>query len=179
MPRVKKLVSPSIAAQAELLRARRALGEIDTLRLVQTALSEGVSQADIAETLHVSQATVSRMAAKVAVNARLAEPNVDEIINRAAAHEIDRAEMLRQLRSLRIMYAGDRRRPNSGWAALRAARRGNRISQHEGRAMAEDVARRLVGRVTASMDLGAQPVPEPTITEMVQETTAKMVADLE
>lgn len=178
MPKTRQPVPAAVTERAEVLRARRDLTELDSLRLVKAALRDGVSQADLAEAMGVSQATVSRMAVKAAAR-DLGEPTVAEIIDRASAHEIDRADMLRQLRSLRIMYARNDKRPDSSWSALLVARRRRRISRQEARAIAEDVAQRVVGRVTASMDLEAQPVPAPGVAKMVEKVTAKLVADLD
>src|SRR3712207_90178 len=114
-----------LAGQPEVLRARRALREFDTVRLIRTALSQGVSQADIAKALELSQATVSRLAARAESTGQAVSPTVDEIIDRAVAGEIDRGEMLRELGSLPISHRRHAGGAGSAWAALRRARRHN------------------------------------------------------
>lgn len=178
MARTRKPVPQDFAKQAEVLRAKRAITEVDELRFVKKAVDQGVSQDVIADALGTSQATVSRWVAKVSANPKVVQPTVEEIIDRATAHEIDRAQMLNQLRSLRIGYVKADKRPDSAWAALRAATRSGRLTHDEARTLAEDVARRFVARVTGSMELEAQPVPEPGVEKMVKETAARMTADL-
>lgn len=161
-----------------MLRARRSLTDIDTLRFVHTALRAGMTQTDLAERLGVSQATVSRMAASAATRADLGQPSVAEIIDRATVKEIDRAEMLRRLRSLRVGYTGTRRSASAGWQQLREARRRHRVGRDEAQVLAEDAARFVVGRVVSLMELEAQPVSEASLAELVDDTTKTLVARL-
>lgn len=173
MPRLTKPVSADLAEHADVLRARRALAELDTLRFVQAALREGFSQAQIAGALQLSQATVSRMAARAVEG-----PTVAEIIDRATAKEIDRTEMVRRLRSLKINLRS-RGSSQTSWAAVRLAVRDQRLSRQEAEALAVEIAERTAHGVVRSMELEAQPVPEAGVNRMVDKVKARLAADLD
>ena len=179
MSRTAKPVPAALTDQAESLRARRMLAELDSLRFVRSALHEGVSQADIAGALGVSQATVSRMAARAAVDPAVARPGVDEIIDRATAGEIDRTEMLRRLRALKIGYARGRSAQQISWISVRQAVRARRLSLQEADVLATDIAERTARRVVSSMELEAQPVPEAGVITMIEKVRSRLAADLD
>lgn len=179
MARSKKPVPAALAKRAATLRARRYLDEIESLRFVSDAVVEtGLSQDSVAESLGVSQATVHRLVKRLADNPRVIAPSVNEIVSRAALREISRPEMLRSLRALKIDFKKWERYPDSEWANLRHAFRTGLVSKAEARSIAEDAARTMVDRVTHSMELEAQSVPEDEVDNMVRETTAKLVASL-
>jgi len=180
MPRAKKPLPPALAKHAAALRARRYLDEIEALRFVSDAvLTAGLSQDSVAESLGVSQATIHRLVKKLTENPRVVAPSVNEIVSRAALKEISRPEMLRSLRDLRIDFKKWERYPDSEWANLRNAFQRGLVSKAEAQSIAEDAARKMVDRVTHSMELEAQSVPEEDdVDDMVRETTAKLVASL-
>ena len=179
MPRVQKPVPLVLAKRAATLRARRELDEIEEMRFVKDAVVDsGLSQDAIAEAMGVSQPTIHRIVKKVSEHPQVLKPSAAEIINRATVKEISRPQMLRALRSLKIGYVRWDKRPDSDWAKLRAALHHGLVTETEARTIAEDAARTIVERVTHSMDLEAQRVPQAEVDKMVRETTAKLVADL-
>ena len=178
MPRKKVQLTPGLAARAAVVRARRTLDEIDTLRLVNESIAVGISQDVVADALGASQATVSRLVAKVAEQPRALRPSVDEIVSRAVVNEIDRKQMVDALRGLKITYVSADKKPDSEWARLRTALRSGLVSEAEATAVAEATAARMVGRVTHSMDLEAQHVPDESTKQMLRSTTEKLVAGL-
>lgn len=105
-------------------------------------------------------------------------PTVAEVLKRAAAKEIGRARMLRELQDLRVAYVNPEEFPDSDWALLRRAVQGGVLTRTDVRKVAEDTARRFVARVTASMDLEDQTVQEPAVAQMLQEATDRMVSSL-
>lgn len=175
MPRVKTPVPPVLAQRAAALRARRELDEVEEMRFVMEAVAQGLSQDDIAEAIGASQATISRIVKRVAHDPRVTRPSVKEIVNRATVKEITRSKMVQELRTLKISYV---KKPDSEWMNLRGALHRGLLSKAEVEVVAEDAARKIVARVTHSMDLEAQHVPQSAVNEMVRETTAKLVADL-
>ena len=120
-------------------------------------------------------ATVSRLVKKATQEPKALMPSVKEIVNRAAVKDITRPEMLRELRALEIGYV---KKLDSEWTNLRTALHRGLLSKIETRVIAEDAARRIVDRVTHSMNLEAQLVPQVDVDEMVREATATLVADL-
>lgn len=175
MPRVKAPVPPVLAQRAAVLRARRELDEVDEMRFVVEAVTQGLSQDDIAEIVGASQATISRIVKRVAQDPKVLRPSVKEIVNRATVREISRSKMVQELRTLKISYV---KKPDSEWMNLRAALRRGLVLKAEAEVVAEDAARKIVDRVTHSMSLEAQHVPQLAVNEMVREATAKLVADL-
>lgn len=179
MPRLKKPVPLPLAKRAVALRARRYLDELEEMRFVSDAVvGSGLSQDSVAESLGVSQATIHRLVKKVADNPRVVAPSVNEIVSRAVVKEISRPEMLRRLHDLKIKFVKWERHPDSDWANLRDAFRSGLVSTTEAHAVAEDAARTMVERVTHSMNLEAQSVPQDEVDNMIRETTAKLVASL-
>lgn len=126
----------------------------------------------VAEVLGISQATVSRLAARVKSRPASLRPTVAEVLNRAAAKEISRARMLRELQDLRVAYVKPEEFPDSNWALLRRAVQEGALTHTDARKVAEDTVRRFVARVTASMDLEGQTVQEPAVAQMLQEAIA-------
>jgi hypothetical protein len=176
--RPRKQLPVDLVRQGAVLRARRALIEVDELRFVSESVKAGAAQGAVADALGASQATVSRIIRKVADNPSVLRPSVTEIVGRAAARQITRSQMLDDLRHLKIVYVSPDKSPTSEWAKLRDAYRHGLLSKSETRLIAEDTAARLIGRVTHSMDLEAQHVPSEGISRMQAETTEKLMADL-
>ena len=158
--------------------AKRELADLEQARFVAKALAESTSQDAVADALGVSQATISRLAARVKDRPVTLRPSVSEVVYRAAAKEISRAEMVRQLQGLHIAYVKPEFAPDSDWAALQRAVRDGLVPHAAARMVAEDTARRFVARVTGSMDLEDQPVEEPAVADMVRQATDRMVASL-
>lgn len=178
MPRQKTQLTPDLAARAAVLRARHTVEEIDTLRLVSDSVAAGISQGAVAEALGASQATISRLVAKIAEQPRTLVPSVDEIVSRAVIKDIDRSQMVEALKALKIAYAPADKRPHSEWAKLRTAIQSGLVTKTEAKAVAEATAARMVARVTHSMDLEAQAVPDESTKRMLRQTTEKLVAGL-
>jgi len=105
MARAKKAMPSDMVLQASVLRARRALDEIDEMRFVKKSVDDGLSQDVVAEALGASQATISRIIKKVASDPDVIRPTVTEVVNRAVVKEITRRQMVDKLRGMRLGYA--------------------------------------------------------------------------
>lgn len=176
MPAIAKPVQPETSRRAAFIRARRLLDEIEEMRFIkESVLDGGMSQAAVADLLGTSQASVSRLVKKVAEKPSATKPTVVEIISRATVKETTRKRMVNDLLALRIGYV---KRPGSEWEAFRDAVQRGFMSKKEASPIIEAAARQLVGRVTASMDLEAQQVPDVEVAKMLAETTARLTADL-
>lgn len=178
MARTKTQMPAPLAQEAARLRARRLLDDLAEMRLVADSVAQGVSQETVAEALRTSQASVSRMLARLTENPRVVRPSVNEVVARAIVNEISREEMLERLRNLRISFVKPERRPDSDWAALARAVRDGAVAHNEARAVAADVALRFVGRVSHAMVLEGQAAPDEATQALVEETTETMLATL-
>ena len=164
--------------QAEVLRARRALEELDECRFVAKSVAAGSSQQAVADALGVSQAKVSRLLRKCAEQPAITKPTVGELVNRAVAKQMSHKDVLNALLQMKVPYTNPQRKPDSDWAKIRLAYRSGILTRADARKLAEDAAERLVGSVNRSMDLEAQRVPSEATQRMLREATEKVMSSL-
>lgn len=178
MARPRNTVPDDLNPRARALKARRNVQEIDEMRFIREAVDEGAPQAVVAEALSISQATVSRVLARLAANPTLVQPSVAEVVDRAVIKDISRTEMIDQLLDLKVHYVHADRNPESNWGMLRRAVQDGLVTNQEASVVANDVAARLVSRVGHSMNLEGQQVNDERTQRLRTEAAQKLLAEL-
>lgn len=169
---------PALKQQADVLRARRSLDELDECRLVAKSVASGSSHQAVAKALGISQAKVSRLLKKSADQPAIAKPTVGELVDRAVAKQMTQKDVLAALLQMKIPYVNPQRKPDSDWAKVISAYRSGILKRSAAQKLAEDAAQRLVGSVNRSMDLEALRVPSDATQRMLREATEKVMSSL-
>ncbi|KQY55821.1 hypothetical protein ASD11_15060 [Aeromicrobium sp. Root495] len=141
-------------------------------------MTDGYSPDAVAYALRMPQDAVVRLLEEVADSPEILEPSVDEAVSRALLGQIDRDQMIEQLRGLRIRFAPTDDYPDSGWVQLRLALQAGLLSRAEAEWVAGAAAERMVVRVLHSMDLEARPVSDGDARALLDATTAALLASL-
>lgn len=90
-------VKTAVRKEATILKATEDLVRVNRLRLVARALDARISQDDLAASLDISQASVSRIAALIQSDPSVLDESPTEIIGLRATGQIDSATMMKRL----------------------------------------------------------------------------------